>query len=153
MKACNHLSMQLKTIAMIHDLLENIDDNFRHYILENGVNQKTNISFTNSKRMYDDGIERYLKKEHFYRVLTNRDTIKRNCMLYLAHFTSGFNDWKHICYVVSVLGLNRGFLFQPISTFLLRDVDIMFSQFSKFNLSFIYLTTSAVSLITLEQIP
>ena len=46
-------------------LWENIDDDFRLYILENGLNQKTNISFTNSKRTYDDGINRYLKKEHF----------------------------------------------------------------------------------------
>ena len=46
-------------------LWENIDDDFRLYILENGLNQKTNISFTNFKRTYDDGINRYLKKEHF----------------------------------------------------------------------------------------
>ena len=95
-------------------LFENIDDDFRLYILENGLSQKTNISFTNSKRMYDDGINRYLKKEHFYRVLTNEKTIKRNWMLYSetsrmaycficklfadreTHFASGFNDWKHI---------------------------------------------------------
>ena len=37
-------------------LLKNIDDNFHLYILENGLNQKTNISFTNSKRTHDDGI-------------------------------------------------------------------------------------------------
>ena len=43
-------------------LMENIDDDFRLYILENGLNQKTNISFTNSKRTYNDGINRYLKK-------------------------------------------------------------------------------------------
>ena len=59
-------------------LWENIDDDFRLYILENGLNQKTNISFTNSKRTYDDGINCYLKKEHFYWVLTNGETIKRN---------------------------------------------------------------------------
>ena len=41
---------------------ENIDDDFRLYILENGLNQKTNISFTNSKRTYDDGINVFLKK-------------------------------------------------------------------------------------------
>ena len=94
-------------------MLENIDDDFHPFILENGLNQKTNISFTNSKRTYDDGINRYLIKEHFYRVLTNRETIKRNGMLYLktsgmaycsdcklfadreTHFTYGFNDWKH----------------------------------------------------------
>ena len=94
--------------------MENIDDDFRLYILENGLNQKTNISFTNSKRTYDDGINCYLKKEHFYRVLTNGETIKRNWMLYSdttgmaycsvcklfadreTHFISGFNDWKHI---------------------------------------------------------
>ena len=68
-------------------LLENIDVEFRRYILENGLNQKTNISFTNSKRTYDDGINHYLK---------NRDTIKRNWLLCLAHFISRFNDWKHI---------------------------------------------------------
>ena len=95
-------------------LWENIDNDFRLHILENGLNQKKNISFTNSKRTYDDGINRYLKKEHFYRVLTNGETIKRNWMLYSettgmaycsvcklfadceTHFTSGFNDWKHI---------------------------------------------------------
>ena len=55
-------------------LWENIDDVFRLYILENGLNQKTNISFTNSKKKCDDGINRYLKKEHFYRVLTNGET-------------------------------------------------------------------------------
>ena len=49
-------------------LWENIDNDFRLYILENRLNQKTNISRTNSKRTYDDGINRYLKKEHFYRV-------------------------------------------------------------------------------------
>ena len=88
------------------------DDDFRLYILENGLNLKTNISFTNFKRTYDDGINRYLKKEHFYRVLTNGETIKRNWMLYSettgmaycsvcklfanreTHFTSGFNHWK-----------------------------------------------------------
>ena len=63
-------------------LWENIDDVFRLYILKNGLNQKTNNSFINSKRTYDDGINRYLKKEHFYRVLTNGETIKRNWMLY-----------------------------------------------------------------------
>ena len=47
-------------------LLENIDDDFRLYIHENGLNQKTNISFTNSKRIYDDGINRYLKKRTFF---------------------------------------------------------------------------------------
>ena len=95
-------------------LWENIDDDFCLYILERGLNQKTNISFTNSKRIHDDGINGYLKKEHFYRVLTNGETIKRNWMLYSetnetaycsvrklfadreTHFTSGFNDWKHI---------------------------------------------------------
>jgi len=95
-------------------LWKNIDDDFRLYILENGLNQKTNIGFTNSKRTYDDGINRYLRKEHFYRVLTNGETIKRNWMLYSettgmaycsvcklfadgeTHFTTGFNDWKHI---------------------------------------------------------
>ena len=63
-------------------LWKNIVDNVRVCILENGLNQKTNISFTNSKRKYDDGINRYLKKEHFYRVLTNGETIKCNWMLY-----------------------------------------------------------------------
>ena len=43
-------------------LWKNIDNDFRLYILENGLNQKTNISFTNSKRIYNDGINRYLKK-------------------------------------------------------------------------------------------
>ena len=43
-------------------LWKNIDDDFRLYILENGLNQKRNISFINSKRTYDDGINRYLKK-------------------------------------------------------------------------------------------
>ena len=56
----------------------------------------------------------FLKKEHFYRDLTNGETIKRNWMLYSettgmaycsfcklfadreTHFTSGFNDWKPI---------------------------------------------------------
>ena len=59
-------------------LWKTIDDDFPLYIFENGLNQKTNISFTNSKRTYDDGIYRYLQKEHFYRVLTNGQTIKRN---------------------------------------------------------------------------
>ena len=54
-------------------LWENIDVDFRLYILEIGPNQKTNISFTCSKRMYDDDISRYLKKEHIYRVLTNQN--------------------------------------------------------------------------------
>ena len=41
---------------------KNIDDDLiRLFILENGLNQKTNISFTNSKRTYDNGINRYLK--------------------------------------------------------------------------------------------
>ena len=39
-------------------LWENIDDDFRRHILENGLHQKTNISFTNSERTYDDGINR-----------------------------------------------------------------------------------------------
>ena len=43
-------------------LWKNIDDDFGLYIIENGLNQKTNISFTNSKRTYDDGINRVLKK-------------------------------------------------------------------------------------------
>ena len=95
-------------------MLENTDDDFRLYILENGLNQKTNISFTKSKRIYDDGINRYLKKVDFYRVLTNQETNKRNWILYSetigmaycsacklfadreTHFTSGYNDWKHI---------------------------------------------------------
>ena len=93
---------------------KNIGDDFRLYILENGLNQETNISFTNPKRTYDDGITRCLKKEHFYRVLTNGETIKRNWMLYSettgmaycsvcklfadreTHFTSRFNDWKYL---------------------------------------------------------
>ena len=95
-------------------LWKNIDDDFHLYILENGLNQKKKISYTNSKRTYYDGINRYLKKKHFYRVLTNGEAIKRNWMLYSeatgmaycsvcklfanreTHFTSGFNDWKHI---------------------------------------------------------
>ena len=95
-------------------LWKNIYDDFRLHILEKRLNQKTNISFTNSKRTYDDGINRCLKKEHFYRVSTNGETIKRNWTLYSettgmaycsvcklfadheTHFTSGFNDWKHI---------------------------------------------------------
>ena len=43
-------------------LWKNIDDDFRLYILESGLNQKTNISFTNSKRTHDDGINNCLKK-------------------------------------------------------------------------------------------
>ena len=43
-------------------LWKNIDDDFRLNILKKGLNQKKNISFTNSKRIYDDGINRYLKK-------------------------------------------------------------------------------------------
>ena len=84
------------------------------YIVKNGLNQKTNISFTNSKRTYDNGINHYLKKEHFYRVLANGETIKRNWMLYSEttgiayrfacklfadceiHFTSEFNNRKPI---------------------------------------------------------
>ena len=97
-------------------LWKNIDDDIRlyEYILENRLNQKTNISFTNSKRTYDDGIHRYLKKKTFLQNLTNGETIKRNWMLYSettgmaycsvcklfadceTHFTSGFNNWKHI---------------------------------------------------------
>ena len=95
-------------------LWKNIDDDFCLYILENGLNQKTNISFTNSKKTYNNGINLYLKKEHFYRVLTNGETVKRNWILYSeitgmaycsvcklfadreTHFTSRFNDWKHI---------------------------------------------------------
>ena len=91
-------------------LWKNIYDDFRLYILENGLNQKTNIRLTNSKITYDDSINRYLEKEHFYRVLTNGETIKRNCMLYSettrmaycsvcnlfadreTHFTNGFYD-------------------------------------------------------------
>ena len=46
-------------------LLKNINDDFRLYILENGLNQKANIIFTISKRTYDDGINRYLKKRAF----------------------------------------------------------------------------------------
>ena len=94
-------------------LWENIDDDFHLYILENALNQKTNISFTNSNRTYNDILNRYLKKEHFYRVLTNGETIKRNWMLYSetigmaycsvcklfadceTHFTSEFNNRKH----------------------------------------------------------
>ena len=48
-------------------LWKNIDHDFRLYILENGLNQKTNISFANSKRTYDDGINRYINKEHLYK--------------------------------------------------------------------------------------
>ena len=93
-------------------LWKNIDVGFRlyKYILENKLNQKTNISFTNSTKTYDDDINRYLKTEHFYRVLTNGETIKRYWMLYSettgmvycsfcnlfadreTHFTNGFND-------------------------------------------------------------
>ena len=94
--------------------MENIDEDFHLHILENGVNQKTNISFTNSKRTYMMALTIIFKKEHFYRVLTNGETIKRNWMLYSettvmaycficklfadheAHFTCGFNDWMHI---------------------------------------------------------
>ena len=61
-----------------------------------------------------DGVNRCLKIEHFYEVLANGETIKRNWMLYSettaiaycsvcmlfanreTHFTSRFNDWKHI---------------------------------------------------------
>ena len=43
-------------------LWENIDDVFRLCILENGLSQKTIISFTNSKRTYDDCINRILEK-------------------------------------------------------------------------------------------
>ena len=119
-KSVNDLNETVQTSTNVTEnnsddpaLWKSIDDDFRQYILENGLNQKTNISFTNSKRTYD-GINRYLKKEHFYRILTNGETIKRNWMLpsettgmaYCSvcklfanretHFTSGFNDWKHI---------------------------------------------------------
>ena len=42
-------------------LWENSDDDFLLHILKNGLNQKTNISFTNSKRTYDDDINRYVR--------------------------------------------------------------------------------------------
>ena len=95
-------------------LWKDIDDDFRLHLLENSVDQNTKISFANSKRLYEDGTNRSLKKEHFYRVLTNGETIKRKwmscsestgmvycsvCMLFSdreTHFTNGFNDWKHI---------------------------------------------------------
>ena len=120
-KSVNNVNESMQTYINVIEnnsddpaLGENIDDDFCLYILENILNQKTNISFTNSKTTYDDGINRYLKKEHFYSVLTNGETIKRNWMLYSVttgmafcsvcklfadretHFTSGFNDWKHI---------------------------------------------------------
>ena len=119
-KGVNDVNESMQTFTNVTEnntndltLWENKDDVFRLYILENGLNQKTNISFINSKRTFDDGINRYLKKEHFYRVLTNVKTIKRNWMLHSettgmaycsvcklfavreTHFTSEFNDWKH----------------------------------------------------------
>ena len=45
------------------------------------------------------------------------------------------------------VGFEPRFFILSISTFLLRNVDIRFSQFSKFN--FVVHLTSAVSLITL----
>ena len=52
------------TVNITNDpaLWENINNVFRLYILKNGPNQKTIITFTNSKRAYDGGINRYLKK-------------------------------------------------------------------------------------------
>ena len=62
MKVCKHLPNVTENNSNDPALFKNIDDDFRVYILENGLNQKTNISFTNSKRMHDDGINRYIKK-------------------------------------------------------------------------------------------
>ena len=50
-------SMRTSTDVIVNNsdgpaLWENIGDDFRLYILENGLNQKTNISFTNSERAY-----------------------------------------------------------------------------------------------------
>ena len=53
-------------------LWENIDNDFRLHILETGLHQNTNISFTYYERTYDDGINRYRKKKHFYRVLRKK---------------------------------------------------------------------------------
>ena len=81
-------------------LRKNIDDDFRLYILENGLNQKTNIIFTNSKRTSGYGINRYLKEEHFYRVLTNGETIKRSWMLYSE--TTGMHIVLFVSYLLIV---------------------------------------------------
>ena len=74
-KSVNHVNESMQTSINVTEnnsddpaLWKNIDDDFCLYILENGLNQKTNISFTNSKKTYDDDINRYLKKVHFYRV-------------------------------------------------------------------------------------
>ena len=56
-------------------LWENIDNDFRLDILETGLHQNTNISFTYYERTYDDGINRYRKKKHFYRVLTKTEKL------------------------------------------------------------------------------
>ena len=76
----NHVNESTQTSTNVAEnnsndpaLWENCDDDFLLYILENGLNQETNISFTNSKRTYDDGINRYPKTEHFYKVLTNQN--------------------------------------------------------------------------------
>ena len=55
-------------------LRKNIDDDFLLYILENGLNQKTNISFTNFKRTYD--------------VMALTIILKKN-------FLQSFNKWRN----------------------------------------------------------
>ena len=79
-KGVNDVNESMQTSANVTEsnssdpaLWENIDDDFRLHFLENAVNQKTNISFTNSKRTYDGGINRYRKKNISTRVLTNQN--------------------------------------------------------------------------------
>ena len=65
-KSVNNVNESMKTSTNLTEnnnddsaLWKNIDDDFRIYILENGLNQKTNIRFTNSKTTYDHGQNDY----------------------------------------------------------------------------------------------
>ena len=57
-------------------LWENIDNDFRLHILETGLHQNTNISFTYYERTYEDGINRYLKKKILQSFNKKGETIK-----------------------------------------------------------------------------
>ena len=102
-------------VAEVRKVTANLSQTCGLAVAELSVNLRCPaLSFTNSKKTYDDGINRYLKKEHFYSISTNGETIKRNwmlcskitgmvycsvCKLFAVcetHFPSGFNDWKHI---------------------------------------------------------
>ena len=90
-----------------------VTDALRISFITANINQKLNVDFKKSARVYDDGTNRYLNSSMFLRTLANGETAKRTWLLYSETsgkvycsacklfsdkdilFSLGFNDWKN----------------------------------------------------------